>query len=225
MKTPISRLARLGLASVVMAVAACGNGLPGNDATEIAQQSLGGLFNRDKPVDPRTVLTPQLVASSQTPLMLVVGEDSDLAFTMIPLATTGDLVQWRDAAGAGIFRRDGILVGTRGFGFELWSAEVDELRAALRSGGADDVVRVNRYLNGENQIVAVQYICTVTAEGRQTVNRIASSATTQQYREVCAGDGPAFENLYWVRGNGDIVRSLELVHPEYGRADITILVD
>jgi hypothetical protein len=46
---------------------------------------------------------------------------------------------------------------------------------------------------------------------------------TTVFREACVGDGPGFENEYWVDGGGTIRRSRELVHPVSGAIRIDLL--
>ncbi|MEO0859326.1 MAG: YjbF family lipoprotein [Pseudomonadota bacterium] len=212
----------LGLA----VLAGCGNTDQQDAGLNLVTSRLAALISSEEEVpDAREVLTPELLASSDTPVLLAIFLKPDNGFTLIPLQVAGDVIQWRDAANAGMIRRDGILVGTRGYGFDLWSSEVEELRVALRTGGGPDVVRVNRYLNGENQIVRQQFICDVVPEGTQTLSIVGRDMATQLYREVCSGPGGRFENQYWVRGDGRIVRSIEHVSDEIGAVDLTLLVE
>ncbi|MGB3409293.1 MAG: YjbF family lipoprotein [Jannaschia sp.] len=215
-----------------LVLAGCSGGT-GSDANrpksgfgQTAITAIGSLFGASPPVvDARSVLTAQFVEQVQTPLILIVAQRLDSALTMIPLSQNGETVQWRDAVGGGLFRRNGILVGTRGAGHDLLSADVEPLRAALRAGGGRDVTRINRILNGENQVVAEQYICDVRATGDETLTFYGKSYETTRFVEACRGDGPAFENRYWIDRGGVIRRSLERVSPQVGFLLLDVLAD
>jgi hypothetical protein len=218
---------RLAAAAVLAGLAACGGGSGADEdvlLTALAGR-LGAVTGQGaEPVpDARAVLTPALVAGSPTPLILLVVEETDSGSTLVPLAANRGTVQWRDAAGGGLLRRDGILVGTRGFGFDLHTADVAPLAAALRAGGGEGVERVNRFIDGENQIVAMQYLCSVRPVRGEALNLYGRVVQTVVYEEACIDDGPAFVNQYWVDGSGTVLRSREFVHPVSGVVDITVL--
>lgn len=173
--------------------------------------------------DARDVLTPELIASSPTSALLAVSLNLDVGYTLIPQAINGDTVQWVDASGGGIIRRDGLLVGTRGLGFDLYTADLAELSAALQSGGARDVVRVERILDGQNQIRPSDYICDVVPVGREVLDIYGRLDDTTRFEERCEGEGRSFTNQYWLRNDGLIVRSVERVSEEYGALELTLI--
>lgn len=222
-------LRRALIAPLLIALAACGGGTgappPGNDRLifgAIAARLLPRPAAEAVP-DARAVLTPAMVARSPTPLILLTVRETDIGFTLVPLARNRGTEQWRDVSGGGIFRRDGILVGTRGFGSDLHTADVAPLAAALRRGGGEGVERVNRYIDGENQIVAVQYLCSVRPAGRERLVRYGTAVDATVYDEACIGDGPPFTNRYWVDSGGTVRRSIELITPLAGAVEIDLL--
>ncbi|GIT92630.1 hypothetical protein JANAI62_31330 [Jannaschia pagri] len=173
--------------------------------------------------DPRRVLTGAAIAQSPTPVLMVVVQRTDIAFTMIPLTTNGDTVQWRDAAGGAIFMRDGLLVGTRALGNDLYGADVAPLAEALRAGGGQDVHRINYVLDGQEQVRAIQYLCDVRPVGAETLTFFGTSYRTTAYDEVCTGDGPDFTNRYWIDSQGSIRRSLERISDPVGAVEVSVL--
>ncbi|WP_167767077.1 YjbF family lipoprotein [Jannaschia formosa] len=223
------RWTRLIAAPLLALLAACSGGTenapPANDKLLLAalQARLAGLSGGEPVPDAREILSPALVARSSTPLLLVVVEAADAGLTMVPRAVNRGTQQWRDISGGGLFRRDGILVGTRGFGFDLHTADVAPLAAALRRGGGEDVERINRYIDGQNQIVAVQYLCSVRPMGRERLNLYGTVVDATVYRENCIGEGPPFANTYWVDSGGTVRRSNELISPRAGSLDLSVL--
>lgn len=226
------RIPPLCLAAAFALLAACSGGtnaeqqMSGGAAKVAATRILGslpGLGAASPTPDARQVLTPALLNGSSTPVLLIVLMQVDTGLTMIPSAANLGAEQWRDRGSGAILRRDGILVGTRGLGHDLLSADVSALARALRNGGGEDVLRINRVLNGENQVVATQYLCRVAATGRETLEFYGVRHATTIYAEECTGDGPAFANRYWVDSSGIVRRSQERISEELGVLDIQLL--
>ncbi|MEM8848493.1 MAG: YjbF family lipoprotein [Pseudomonadota bacterium] len=214
------RLMGLGLAA---AVAACSSTPNVETPFDILAGTVGGVVNPPETVDARDVLTPELIASSPTSALLAVSQQLDVGYTLIPQAINGNTVQWIDPSGGGLIRRDGLLVGTRGLGFDLFTADLADLSRALRAGGARDARRVERILEGDNQIRAFTYYCDVVPMGPQLLNIYGRQDTTMLFEERCAGDEAAFTNRYWLRQDGLIVRSVERVSAEYGALELTLI--
>ncbi|PWJ16515.1 YjbF family lipoprotein [Jannaschia seohaensis] len=225
----LTRWSRPFAALLLAALAACSGGTenapPANDKLLFAalQSRFAGLAGEEPAADAREVLTPAMVAGSPTPLLLVVVQETDIGLTMVPRAVKLGTEQWRDISGGGLFRRNGILVGTRGFGFDLHTADVAPLAAALRAGGGEDVERVNRYIDGQNQIVAVQFLCSVRPVGQERLSYFGVNIDTTVYEEDCVSDGGGFVNRYWLDAGGTVRRSVELIAPESGSLDVIVL--
>lgn len=219
---------RIAALLALSTLAACGGGTHSG----ASDKSLAGIFvqnvqgvvtaRRAAPPDARAVLTADLIASAESSLLLVVNRNADAGFTMVPLSVNRGVEQWTDASGGGLLRRNGVLVGTRGLGFDLLTADVDPLLQALGRGGGQ-AVRVNRYLDGQNQVVAVQFICDVRRAGGQTLEYYGRHYVTTVYEEDCRGDAESFTNRYWIDRAGGIRRSEETVSPEIGVLEINQL--
>jgi hypothetical protein len=207
-------------------LAACGNDEADQSSVDLLLDVLPLPSEQEEAVpDARAVLTPALLAGSPTSVLLAVPRIRGVGYTLIPQAVNGDAVQWIDAAGGAMIRRDGILIGTRGLGFDLHTAEIAALSAALRSGGARDVLRVNRVLTGDNEIVVRRYLCDVVPVRRETLDIYGRRDSTTVYEERCEGDGPGFVNTFWLRDDGLIVRAAERVSPETGIVELTLVAE
>ena len=223
---------RRALAALALtALAACSGGTANkaddrNPFLAAAQGQLGALLGRgadEARQDARQALTPAAIAASPVPFLLMVVERNDTGVAFAPVASNRDTIQWGDPAGAGLLRRSGVLVGTRGFGFDLHTADITPLLRALAAGGGSGVERINRYIDGENQVVAVQYLCSVREIGDEAIALIDGRYSATVYEERCTGDGPAFTNRYWIDRGGLIRRTRELVHPETGFVTLDLL--
>ncbi|MEM9797273.1 MAG: YjbF family lipoprotein [Pseudomonadota bacterium] len=209
-------------------LAACASDGAGRDPAVDSPQgalvaAIQSRLTSETPQDAREVLNARVVAGSPTALVLVVLEDVDAGLTMIPAAANRGTEQWRDGTGGGILRRDGVLVGTRGLGFDLHNAEVAPLRRALRAGGGRNLRRVNLILDSTDRIVPVTYQCDVVRQGGQVLDFYGTRYATTIYDEVCRGAEDTFTNRYWVQGNGVVRRSVERVSPEVGNMQINLL--
>lgn len=215
-----------GLLMLLGAVlAGCSNSGQKNPLQITAGQIAQRLGKGTEPVDARNVLTPAIVAQSTGSILLAVQLKVDAAFTLRPKAANRGTVQWEAANGSALLQRNGILVGTRGFGFDLMTADIEPLAAALVAGGGRDLLRVHRILAG-GEMVVTNYFCDLTAQGSETLTYYGRAFPTRAYRESCRSEaGETFENLYWVSPNGTVRRSVERVSPEIGRFDLVRLTE
>lgn len=194
----------------------------------LASQSAFEAFKpggRAKAPDARDIITPQLIEDVGLSVLLVLQLDQDTAFTMLPQAANLGTVQWRTGSDLGLLRRDGIVVGTRGLGHDLYTADVEALDAAFDAGGAQDALRVNRYLTAEGVIEVEQLICAVRMVGRETLNIYGKIKQTRVFEEDCRAGGGDFVNRYWVESDGTVRKSRERISPELGVFEITRLTE
>ncbi len=219
---------RKTLAALALTVlAACGNQQESNTLLVAGQAAFDVLRpgGRTPPPDARQVLSPALIAQSDTSALLVVQLDQNQGFTVIPEAANRGTVQWRSGDDRGLLRRDGIIVGTRGFGHDLYTADVAALDAAFDAGGAADALRVNRFLTPEGKIDTVDMICAVRLTGTETLNIYGKLKRTRVFEEDCRAGGGDFVNRYWVEANGTVRKSIERISPELGAFEITRLTE
>ena len=117
--------------------------------------------------------------------------------------------------------RAGLLLATRGYGRDLMTARADVAGAVLagRAGDAARALRVQRYLDAENDVVTTSLVCTITNRGPQSVQLLTGVFATRLIEEACLlADGTEIINRYWVDlGGGTIRQSEQWVSPEIGR--------
>ena len=191
--------------------------------------ALGGLVAQrlgrvPDPVDARAVLSPQVLAAAQLPTMLVIQRLNDRGIAMAAVGTGADgTVQWRDGTGGGLLLRGGILVGTRGLGFDLHTVDEAGLRRALIAGGGQDARRVERRLRSDNVIVADRLFCDVVPVGRERLAYYGRTYATTLFEERCADGESDFTNRYWLGDDGAIRRQIVRVSPEAGDLETVLL--
>lgn len=218
--------ALLPLAAALLGLSGCqvtndkgsGPGL-GDAARALFAEKLG---QAPEAPDARDFITAELLAQSPDPILMIVQKDLDTAGVLVPAGTGADgTVQWRDAGGAGLLLRSGILVGTRGIGFDLLTVDERGLLRALANGGAQGVSRTERRLSGDNTVETLTFTCDVASTGRETLTLYGSRYQTSRYEERC--DGPySFVNRYWI-GGGLVRKSEVYVSAEAGILELTLL--
>jgi hypothetical protein len=199
---------RSGVSACLIAVlAACSDSGP----TPLVEtfRTLGAqLGNRDAPVrDARAVLTPQIVAAAQQPYLLVELPSRQVSATRSIFQQRGPIQDWRGEDGISLILHNDILVGTRGLGPDLFSADPvpDGALRATRSGAYS---RIYRHLDAENREVKTQYRCNLSPEGIDQVDLIAKQVSAHRIVETCQGVDAAnstIVNAYWIGVSDNLV--------------------
>lgn len=194
----------------VLALGACGsisNGPREPTLGNAVLQSLRGLTGpKQVPQNAaalRPQITPDVLAQLQGAVLLT--ELGGAGAVMVEDGRNGAMVSYVDSGRVGLSLVDGIVVGTRGMGNDLMTADVTATRQALRSGG--QATRVHRRLDGENAIVVTTFDCQLTRAG--------SVAT-----ETCSGPSATFTNTYTLDRDGAVIASRQWVGPENGMISI-----
>ena len=206
----LSRLRPVALCLTLTALlAGCGNdpaqtGLLGQ-FRQLAASRLGPSAPPPSAAQIRANITPELRAQLGNPtLMIGTLENPPLASLLIGVQNNGTVTTFSTPDGVTFALERGVLVATRGLGFDLMSADAAQTRAALAAGGGSGAVRVHRYLDGENQTVIRSFVCDIA--------RTAPGAL----RERCYGDGLQFDNSYRIGARGGIIASRQWIGPDRG---------
>lgn len=130
---------------------------------------------------------------------------------MVALDRDGDVTIWHDGQGRQIATRNGVLIWTRGLGFDLMSAKVPSPRD-IRPG--NQYQRVSVYVDGADRRLERRYDCTVEIPAEPD-----ASIRGQQVQEVCIGPSGRIRNDYWL-GGGRILRSKQWISAHFGHLEI-----
>jgi len=182
---------------------ACGSA---QDQTGVAASLTQSLFGHTPDEGPtaaqiRSRITPEVRASfGNLPLKIAVLENKRLASILIEQQRNRDVVTYFTPDGISVSYKSGVLVGTRGLGFDLMGADVNDVLASLQSR-SDGAIRTHHYLNGENQIVMRNFICDYSG--------------IQNVIETCYSDGLKITNSYRLE-RGQIIASRQWIGAEQG---------
>lgn len=175
------------------------------------------------PVDVRGQLTRARITASPEPLLLAELPTRNLSATMIPYGRNGAIVTWRTGDFVTVALDHGILVGTRGLGFDMMQADAAPTRRAIAEG-PQEYKRLYRYLDGQNHMITRGFACRMTAQGTASVTIFARSFETRHLTELCANRDQDFMNEYWIT-DGGMVKSAQWVGPEAGMIALEHLSD
>lgn len=140
----------------------------------------------------------QRAAAAQTPQMRIFLVEYDTG-SLIHLDSSRQGVQtWVMPDGATLMTQDQFIVGTRGLGIGLLSADISEPLAMVKSGQQGVTDRFHTYLTGNDDTVTRTYRCQIVLQGTQDVVLTTGSVETYLYSEDCRSLDQEFQNLYWV---------------------------
>ncbi len=128
--------------------------------------------------------------------------------------TNNGVIAWRTFDGISISLDNGVLVSTRGLGFDLMSADVSGTRAAL-AGATGEYSLHHSYLDGENQTVFRSFLCTMPPPASETIDVFDRNYATLRFDETCNALGLTIENTFWI-GDGVVRRSRQWIGQETG---------
>jgi hypothetical protein len=205
--------ARAAAAALLLGLVACG------DAAQSPLSVVGRtIFNQVRPDTPdtppvsmavlRQQLTPEVLAAIDGPLLLAESLRRPGAYPLTRVGRGNGTDIWR--AGNNVeywLTEQGLLVGTRGFGFDLMAADVSETAAALAARRPGPVMRMHMYVDGDWQSEQVFIDCVVSFEGARAT-------------ELCEVDGERFENIYQLGAGGRVVASVQWGGPEIGLVNL-----
>lgn len=164
-------------------------------------------------------LTVADFAAVKQPLSLVTVVSSQALVTMTRAATNGGVEVWRSPDDVTLNLRKGVIVGTRGLGADLMTADVDQTVAAL-TGAAEISHRIHRRLDGQFKLQPSVFICDITQNGRDTIQSLGRNLRLRKVTETCTGVEYRFTNVYFIGADGRIWVSQQWVSPEIGHLRI-----
>jgi Group 4 capsule polysaccharide lipoprotein gfcB, YjbF len=153
--------------------------------------------------------TPTILPSANAPKIWLTLSSRGIKFPMSQIASRDGVKVFASVDGSQVFLKSGILIGTRGFGRDLMSAQTMTL-ANLKPGsehsrdfydmdGTDTMIRHSNTCIGEAPIVA---------------------ADAASHRESCASDIGTIHNEFWLDAGKSIIKSKQWISQGVGYAII-----
>ena len=130
-----------------------------------------------------------------------------IKFPMSQLQQRDGVTIYASKSGSQVFLRNGILIGTRGFGRDLMSADAPSA-AVLRSGTPHK--RSYYDLDGTDTTIRHVFTCTVERD----------AADASHVSEVCVADIGLIRNEYWFDSAGSVSKSRQWLSEGVGYAAV-----
>lgn len=195
-------------------LAACGNGYEAGPVAVVAAGVVPGLArvvgDPAAATAPADGFGPEDIAADPTGFVImgVPGLNQPTLARRVAGGQAG--TTWISQDGYTAAFRDGMLVATRGLGFDLMAADPAAARAALAAGGGT-YSRVHETLDSLDRIVRTEFDCTMQAQGREEIDLGLRQVVARKFSETCGSRAIRFENLYWLDNDGGILSSRQFI--------------
>jgi hypothetical protein len=155
---------------------------------------------------------PPLTVSPGETLLAVAAPSLGAQAPMKLVARSNGVETWMSADRYSVSLRDGVLVATRGFGFDLMSGDADATLEALVQPNSGMYSRHMRYLTSDNQSTWLRADCKVAL--------VRTGSGVRTFEEDCVAETTEFTNQFEVDGKGRIVQSRQWVSKDMGYLEI-----
>lgn len=187
----------------LVAVAGCSNQTEPGLASQI-----GGRFIPALAADTESAVQPG-APSPETSMLFQVPGMGIVGLGQI-VEQSGGRTTYLGETGYSVTFEGDVMVATRGFGKDLMAADVSQVQAAIaRRGGT--ARRVHDYLDSRDQIVTETYDCTFELKQTEEIDLGLRKVETRVLSESCRNSRIAFENVYYIDSNGEVVASRQFV--------------
>ncbi|MDU8914010.1 YjbF family lipoprotein [Aestuariicoccus sp. MJ-SS9] len=167
--------------------------------------------------DPRKVLSRAQLDQLDTPLLLAEIDRLDTVATLIPRGENRGMITWQTGGQVALMFRDGVLVGTRGLGDDLMSADVSNTRAMLAGQAIPEFYpRFHSGLDGTFQTTFRTFQCQRIAAEPETITIFGRPHATTRTDERCVSPGLDVTNSYWRDGSGLMWKSRQWISKNVG---------
>lgn len=177
---------------------------------------------REKPAAPRRIDVTRKLLDRTPGAVLQAIPDKTGAQDFLRLiarrndSNPGTVEVWESSDKLQVILRNGVLVGTKGLGGDVRSAQAQTAFAGFdgHGGGGQRILTLARG-NGTAQDTA--FACDMTQMGREVIRIVDRNVTTHRMREHCVYGGASFTNEYWTEvGSGQMRKSRQWAGPYFG---------
>lgn len=172
-------------------------------------------------------LTRSLLDGLSTPSLEVISTKRGQTAYLIPTQVrkgNSTVVVWSTGGNNQVILRDGILIGTRGLGNDIASADVTPALNAVRTQDSSAGQRVMYFRNDLNGVDRMSLSCEVHNLGAESLEIVGRNFPTVHLREDCSNGSGQFANHYWVdRRDGTVWQSRQWGGTASGYFDLRLL--
>ena len=215
-----------------MAVSGCGNDTSRTEGTKIAVDVAKGikakLFSSRKsaanqPKVDSEALAAVAMESFPGPLIMAKIDSLGTVSALGEFGRNGATQTFSTPQQQTLVFRNGLLVGTRGLGHDLMSADLGPAADLVSKRQAGSYRRIYRFLDGEALERPVPMTCELTPGDPKTVAFAGTSYATMHLSEQCISTGLTINNDYWVTQGGTIAMSRQWIGPVLGYVTLNLI--
>lgn len=204
---------KLPVALALLVLASCGPLNSDSPAKAGLDLAMGVFSQSDEAQEP--VITPELAAAGEGEILFVTLRQQGLVLPMTQIGQSGPVETWKSANGITLALENGLVVASRGLGYDLMGVDAIGTLEALETGSGHSA-REHSFLNSLDQINSFEMSCEITKQNREDVELPRGVRQLTRYEENCTGRRLVFKNEYWLDGAGNIVRSIQVLSPALG---------
>lgn len=149
-------------------------------------------------------------AANATMRVQIVSRQAETVLSRI--AVSNGVETWLSVDDISLSFQQGVLVASRGLGFDLMGANADATLQAMAGQGGPVYRRQMRYLTGDHQSTYLMAGCSMAFKGMDVVN----GKHLERFEEKCQARRHVFTNVFWRNASGMIVQSRQWISPEVG---------
>lgn len=177
-------------------------------------------------------LTPEQTAKIDTPVLQVNpetfgGSDFLGRTSSRDDSGIGSVEVWKSSDNARIFLRNGVVIGTRGIGGDMISANANFTIAGLSGAGKASGLKTYIISDGDVTTTEYQFTCTISNSRNENINVGNQHYNTKRMREDCVGGADrkiVLRNEYWVQKSSNLVRkSRQWIGPRIGYFELLLV--
>jgi hypothetical protein len=208
--------------ALMLAGCSGGNGPREKDALQsIGQAARDVVVARRQPDPQPIVVTRALLDQTPGAVIQAIPDNSGLQDFLQLVARRrddgpGTVEVWQSSDGAQVILRNGVLVGTKGLGGDMRSAEAGPTLAGFdgQGGGGARLITLSR---GDGASQTLEFACDMTHQGREVIQIVDQRVSTFRMQESCVHGQFRFVNEYWVETTGGRMRkSRQWAGPIFG---------
>ncbi|MGL6210939.1 MAG: YjbF family lipoprotein [Paracoccaceae bacterium] len=217
---------------LVLALASCSSADRNTEAqgvvlVRVVKEQIAARRSKGAAKPNSAVLLTRAQLNGVTDSLIRVRVEKTGQFSLLYIAQRNGLSQvWFSPDKASTTLRAGLIVQSRGLGYDVYSVNAPQMVAVLeRRGQTGPATRTHRTLDGNNAIIATQYTCTIANVGNESLVVLDRTYSATHYREDCSGESDSFTNDYWLDASGVTRVSRQRISAEFGYIFTERLID
>ncbi|MEO9457595.1 MAG: YjbF family lipoprotein [Lentilitoribacter sp.] len=173
-------------------------------------------------------ITRAFLDTVTVPTLAVTVENTGKTAYLLPAAirrdtTPGRVTVWKTLQDENIVVRSGVLIGTKGLGRDLTSANatpvINSLSARKNSGG----LRTLHVRNDDNGTNELRMQCEFSVVGQKKITIVEKTYDTLHFNETCQLESEEISNDYWIDSTGSMRQSRQWAGHHLGYLSMKLL--